>query len=113
EVPSDSSKVTCHAHPLVQKDSSRHPLRFLRTSRWKLSEAKQTDKNAKRRGLKGLSFVKPSGRAFVTVAILLLSSHMNRAENRTLLQVPFCGDGGCGRGDFEGKLAQLGVPCAD
>ena len=29
-------------------------------------------------------------RAFVTVAILLLSSHMNRAENRTLLQVPFC-----------------------
>ena len=61
----------------------------------------------------GLSFIKPSGRAFVTVAILLLSSHMNRAENRTLLQVPFCREWGCGRGDFGGKLAQLGVPCAD
>ena len=46
-------------------------------------------------------------RAFVTVAILLLSSHMNRAENRTLLQAPFCGAGGCGRGDFEGELAEL------
>ena len=69
--------------------------------------------NAKRRGLKVSPFVKSSGRAFVTVAILLLSSHMNRAENRTLLQVPFCRDGGCGQGDFEGELAQLGVPCAD
>ena len=38
---------------------------------------------------------------------------MNRAENRTLLQVPFCREWGCGRGDFEGELAQLGVPCAD
>ena len=87
--------------------------RFLHTSRRKLSEAKQDEKTAKRRGLKVLPFVKSSGRAFVTVAILLLSSHMNRAENRTLLQVPFCRDGGCGQGDFEGELAQLGVPCTD
>ena len=96
-----------------QKGYPSRPLRFLRTSHRKLSEAKQAEKTAKRRGLKVSPFVKSSGRAFVTVAILLLSSHMNRAENRTLLQVPFCGDGGCGRGDFEGKLAQLGVPCAD
>ena len=89
------------------------PLRFLRTFHRKLSEAKQAEKTAKRRGLKVLPFVKPSGRAVVTVAILLLSSHMNRAENRTLLQVPFCREWGCGRGDFGGKLAQLGVPCAD
>ena len=46
--------------------------------------------NAKRRGLKVSPFVKSSGRAFVAVAILLLTSHMNRAENRILLQVPFC-----------------------
>ena len=69
--------------------------------------------NAKRRGLKVSPFVKSSGRAFVAVAILLLSSHMNRTENRTLLQVPFCRDGGCGQGDFGGELAQLGVPCTD
>ena len=63
---------------------------FLHASRRKLSEAKQAEKTAKRRGLKVSPFVKSSGRAFVTVAILLLYSHMNRAENRTLLQVPFC-----------------------
>ena len=79
----------------------------LRTSHRKLSEAKQAEKTAKRRGLKVSPFVKSSGRAFVTVAILLLSSHMNRAENRTLLQAPFCGAGGCGRCDFEDELAEL------
>ena len=64
------------------------PLRFLHTSRRKLSEAKQDEKTAKRCGLKVLPLVKSSGRAFVPVAILLLASHMTRAENRTPYKTP-------------------------
>ena len=103
----ETSKVTRPTPLRSQKVYPVRPLRFLRTSHRKLSEAKQAEKTAKRRGLKVSPFVKSSGRAFVTVAILLLYSHMNRAENRTLLQAPFCGAGGCGRGDFEGELAEL------
>ena len=67
----------------------------------------------KRRGLKVLPFVKPSGRTLISTAILLLTSHLDKIENRPCFKKLFCGAGGCGQGDFEGELAQLGVPCTD
>ena len=48
-----------------------------------------------------------------STAILLLTSHLYKIENRLYFKKLFCGDGGCGRGDFEGKVVKLEVPCTD
>ena len=57
------------------------PLRFLRTSHRKLSEAKQAEKTAKRRGLEVLPFVKLSAAPLFFSGDYSMTFPADKAEN--------------------------------
>ena len=90
----------------LRKISSNRPPHFLRIPCRKCSPQNRR-RNHKTARLEVFHIRKTTGRAFVSAAILLRTSHLNRPENRTPLHELFLRRHRCGRVTFAGARTHL------